>query len=79
MKKILAGIVIGMFLPLVAAYLFVRLGGMPVATKGPPLPLEKSLARMALHAAMDSEAGKPSPQAANEVTIHAFQRMAKRF
>ncbi len=75
MKKILAGIVIGMFLPLVAAYLFVRLGGMPVATKGPPLPLEKSLARMALHAAMDPEAGKPSPLAANEVNFLAGARV----
>lgn len=61
MKKLLAGLLIGTCLPVFAGWLFVRLGGMPVATKSPPLPLEKYLARTALHAAMDKEAGKPSP------------------
>jgi len=75
MKKVLAGMVIGICLPLVAGYLFVRLGGMPVATKGPPLPLEKSLARMALHAAMDKEAGRPSPLEANETNLLAGARV----
>jgi len=47
MKKILAGVVIGLALPFVAGYLFVISGRMPVATKGPPLPFEKFLARKA--------------------------------
>ena len=71
MKKFLIGGVIGICLPLVAAYLFVRLGGMPVATKGPPLPLEKYLARTALHAAMDREAGQPSPLPVNDANLLA--------
>jgi len=61
MKKILAGVVIGIALPFVAGYLFVISGRMPVATKGPPLPFEKFLARKAQHAVMDPEAGKPAP------------------
>lgn len=75
MKKIIFAFVIGICTPLVAAYLFVRLGGMPVATKGPPLPLEKSLARMALHAAMDQAADIPSPLAANESNLLAGARV----
>lgn len=75
MKKFLVGLVMGISLPLLAAYLFVRLGGMPVATKGAPLPLEKSLARMALHVAMDPEAGKPSPLAADEPNLLAGARV----
>ena len=75
MKRFLTGSLTGICLPLVAAYLFVRLGGMPVATKGPPLPLEKYLARTALHAAMDREAGKPSPLPANEANLLAGARI----
>jgi thiosulfate dehydrogenase len=71
MKKILFGIVIGICLPLVAAWLFVSRGGMPVPTKGPPLPLERTLARMALHAAMDKEIGTPSPIPVNEPNLLA--------
>ena len=48
---------------------------MPVATKGAPLPFEKTLARKALHAAMDKEAGKPSPLAADEGNFLAGARV----
>ncbi len=71
MKKILFGLLLGICLPLVAAYLYVGSGAMPVATKGNPLPLEKYLARKALHAAMDPEIGKPSPLPANEANFLA--------
>jgi thiosulfate dehydrogenase len=71
MKKLLLGIVVGICLPIVAGYLFLRLGGLPVPTKGPPLPLEKAIAKIALHAAMDREAGKPSPLPADEANFVA--------
>lgn len=71
MKKILVGLVIGICLPLAAGYLFVISGRMPVATKGAPLPFEKFLARKALHAAMDPEAGKPSPVPADAANLLA--------
>ena len=44
MKKLLAGVFIGMCVPLVAGYLFVILGGMPVATKGDP-PAHRTISR----------------------------------
>jgi len=71
MKKILLGLVLGTCLPFAAGYLFIIAGGMPVATKGAPLPLEKYLARKALHAAMDPEVGKPSPLPADEPNLLA--------
>lgn len=52
MKKLLVGIVIGVFIPLLAGYAFVKMGGMPVATKGPAMPFEKFIARSSLRAAM---------------------------
>jgi mono/diheme cytochrome c family protein len=73
--KLLAGVVVGICVPLVAGYLFVILGGMPVATKSAPLPLEKFLARTALHAAMDKEVGKPSPLPADEPNLLAGARV----
>lgn len=75
MQKLLLGLVVGICLPLAAGYLFIRLGGMPVATKDPPLPLEKSLARLALHAAMDKEAGQPSPLPPDEANLLAGARV----
>lgn len=71
MKKILFGLLLGICLPFVAGYLYVGSGAMPVATKGNPLPLEKYLARKALHAAMDPEISKPSPLPANEANFLA--------
>jgi len=69
--KFFLGLIIGICLPIFVAYVFLRMGGMPVATKGPPFPLEKKIARMALHAKMDPEAGKPSPLAADEANLVA--------
>jgi mono/diheme cytochrome c family protein len=75
MNKILLGLVIGLCLPFLAVYLYVSSGRMPVATKGPPLPFEKALARKALHAAMDPEVDKPSPVPADETNLLAGARV----
>ena len=74
MKKFLVGVVIGVCLPLLAAYLFISFGGMPVATKDRPLPMERAIARKALHAAMDRESGIPSPMAAVDDNLLAGAR-----
>jgi len=71
MKNFVVGLVLGICLPLLAAYLFVSLGGMPVATKGKPLPLERKLAHLALHRAIGAEAEKPSPLPADEPNLVA--------
>ncbi len=52
MGKLLAGFVIGVLVVLAAEYLFLTQGGMPVATRGGPLPLETFLTSRALHTAL---------------------------
>lgn len=69
--KFLLGLVVGVCLPILAGYIFIKSGGLPVPTKGPPLPLEKAIAKMALHVAMDPEVGKPAPIAADEANFVA--------
>lgn len=71
MGKLFLGLIVGIGLTFATGYIFVRFGGVPVATKGPPLPFEKALVRMALHAAMDREAGVPSPVSADESNLTA--------
>jgi mono/diheme cytochrome c family protein len=75
MKLLLTGVVVGICVPLVAGYLFVICGGMPVATKNAPLPLEAFLARKALHAAMENEVGTPSPLPADAPNLLAGARV----
>lgn len=55
-----------MALVILAGYLFVASGRMPVATRGEPLPLERTLARTALHAAIGKEEDLPAPFPADE-------------
>jgi thiosulfate dehydrogenase len=69
--KFLAGLIVGVLLLPVLAFLFIRLGYMPVATAAPPLPLERTLAGMALHARIAKEAPKNSPVPATEPNLLA--------
>jgi mono/diheme cytochrome c family protein len=71
MGKLIAGLLLGVILVLGAEYLFLTQGGMPVATKGGPLPLERFLTSRALHTAIVKEAGKPSPLEPNEGNLLA--------
>jgi mono/diheme cytochrome c family protein len=75
MKKFLGSVAVGVCLPFLAAYLFVTFGGMPVATKGLPLPFEKAIARKALKAAIGPEADRPSPLPAEETNLLAGARV----
>src|ERR1017187_10136345 len=77
MKKILIGVVIGICVPFVLCCLFMLLGGMPVATKGNPLPMEKFIARMALNAAMGKETAETSPLQADEPNLLAGAKIYK--
>ncbi len=69
MGKLIAGIVVGVLLVLAAEYLFLTQGGMPVATRGGPLPLEQFMASRALHVAMAKDANTPSPIAPDEANL----------
>ena len=55
MKSFVVGIIVGVILVPACLYLYFASGSAPVATSAPPMPFEKSLARMALHARMKKE------------------------
>lgn len=71
MKKLLTGILIGITLPFLSAAIFIAMGGMPVATKGRPLPLEHFIASKAIHRAMGGEVDRNSPIPGNEDNLAA--------
>ena len=62
MKRTLLGLLIGFVIGVVllpaCAFFYIRFGYAPVATAGPPLPLEKRVASMALKARIKREAPK---------------------
>jgi thiosulfate dehydrogenase len=71
MKQVLLGIVIGAVLVLAAQAAFVTLGGMPVATRGGPLPLERQLAGWAVDRAVGKDEDLPSPLPPDEKNLAA--------
>ncbi len=61
MLKFVAGLVLGVLLVPAVMYFDFRFGRPPVATADLPLPLEKFMARTALHARLDREMPRSAP------------------
>jgi mono/diheme cytochrome c family protein len=70
-KTFVLGVLLGMCLPVLAGYLLVLLGGMPVTTTDAPLPFERYLAKKALKAAMRKEIGKRAPMPPDDTNLLA--------
>jgi thiosulfate dehydrogenase len=68
-KKFILGLIVGLLLPVVGGYLYLKAGMMPVATASAPLPMEERIAKMALKARMQKEPMKDSPVAADETNM----------
>jgi thiosulfate dehydrogenase len=69
-RKFVLGLIIGLLIPAVAGYCYFRYGYAPVATSSAPMPFEKSMAQMALHARIQKEAPKKeAPLPANELNL----------
>jgi len=64
--KFITGLVIGLVVFPLSAYLYFRSGNVPVATSEPPMLFERSLARAALHARINREMSASAPIAADE-------------
>jgi mono/diheme cytochrome c family protein len=75
MIKFLFGLVFGIGLLLLAGYLFFTRGGISMATKGGPLPLERSIANKALDASIGKSAQDQSPLPADETNLLAGARI----
>ncbi len=61
MIKFFLGIAIGILVPVLFVLGFVKLGFMPVATKGSPLPLEHWIVKTALRAAIAPDLARVAP------------------
>ena len=71
MKGFLAGLVLGLVAVPLMVYVYFVSGTAPVATVAPPMPFEKTFARMALHARVEKEMPKSAPIAADESAFAA--------
>jgi len=77
MGKFLFGLIVGLVVIPVAVYMYFSSGSAPVATTSAPMPFEKMLAGMALHARMDKEMPKTVPVAADEAAYVAGAQIYK--
>src|SRR5271165_690118 len=75
MRAFLVGVVIGVILLPTFAFLYIKYGFVQVATAAPPLPFERKLASMALHARMAKEAPAQSPVPATETHLLAAAQL----
>ncbi len=70
MKKFLFGLILGLLIPAAVGYCYFRFGYAPVATSSAPMPFEKTMAQMALHARIQKEAStKAAPIPADEANL----------
>src|SRR5215467_4938182 len=70
MKKFILGLIVGLLLPVLGGFLYFKTGMMPMAANGAsPLPMEETVANMALGAHISKEAPKTSPVAADEANL----------
>jgi thiosulfate dehydrogenase len=77
MGKFLLGLVVGLIVIPICVYMYFSSGSAPVATKSTPMPFEKMLANLALHARMRKEMPKSPPIPADETTFMAGAQVYK--
>ena len=79
MKRLLTGFVLGVLATVLLAsagiYTYFKRGMAPVATSAPPMPFEKRLARMALHARLAREMPDKPPIPPDEGNLGAGARV----
>jgi mono/diheme cytochrome c family protein len=71
LRGFLYGVVVTILILAVGGYLFVRGGGVSLATTAPPLPLEKAVAKMALRASIGNAQDQKDPLPFDEVDMLA--------
>ncbi len=79
MGRFLLGLIAGIVLLPLVAFVYVRFGYAPVATAAPPLPLERTVTRMALHARIAKEAPKDSPIPPTEPNLLAGAKLYREY
>ena len=71
MGKFLVGLIVGLIVIPVGVYMYFSTGSAPVATSAAPMPFERLLAGLALHARLRKEMPKPAPIPADEAAFIA--------
>ena len=71
----LLGIIVAIVAFGAGAYFYIRVGGVSMATSAPRLPLEKMIARLALHASYGHAAQEKDPLKSDEVNLLAGARL----
>lgn len=71
MGKFLVGLILGLIVIPAGVYMYFSSGSAPVATASAPMPFEKLLASMALHARLKKEMPKSAPISVDEATFAA--------
>ena len=77
MGKFLVGLILGLVLVPACVYFYFSSGTAPMATAAPPMPFEKTLAKMALQARIDKEMPKSVPITADEAAYVAGAQVYK--
>jgi len=77
MKKFIFGMLVGVALLTIAVVGYFLSGSAPVATDAPPMPMEKYLAKKALHAVLDREMPKTVPIPVDEANYLAGAQLYK--
>jgi thiosulfate dehydrogenase len=77
MGKFVFGLVVGLIVIPVGVYMYFSTGSAPVATASDPMPFEKMLAGLALHARMGKEMPKSVPITADEAAYVAGAQIYK--
>jgi thiosulfate dehydrogenase len=77
MRKFLIGVILGLIAVPAGVYFYFSTGIAPVATSAPPMPFEKTLAKMTQHARMDKEMPKSVPVTADEAAFVAGAQIYK--
>jgi thiosulfate dehydrogenase len=77
MGKFVFGLIVGLIVIPACVYMYFSSGSAPVATSSTPMPFEKMLANMALHARMHKEMPKSSPIPADEAAFVAGAQIYK--
>jgi len=77
MGKFGVGLIVGLIAVFAIVYCYFAMGIAPVATAAPPMPFEKTFARLALHARLDKEMPKTVPVAADEAAYAAGAQIYK--
>ena len=77
MKSFFVGVLATLIVLILGGAAWLYSGGLPVATSGNPLPMERTIAHIAIHAAMRGEADQHSPVLSDEPNLMAGAKLYK--